>query len=175
MINRGKPIYVTQETFLYATLIGLPTAGVSVLQTGQTTINPWVERAVHQGAQLGYQNNITLLTFDVPVAGSATTGVTFGAFGDFDGQTNWVSFLQGLVTTGFLKDHVIVSNYSDWDPVGTAILSPDVRLQTPLFDFGHPVDTTQPFGMHIPIEAQFNAAARVPLFFGESFLYPQDL
>ena len=113
--------------------------------------------------------------FDVEVdPTSANDGVTFAHFGDQNGP-GLVPHVANLVSTGFIRDYVIVANYSNYEPMVGTLLDYDVRLTSPTYQLYHFFLVDAQVGMRIPAEDDIDPTRRVPLFWGEMIHCPGDV
>jgi glyoxylase-like metal-dependent hydrolase (beta-lactamase superfamily II) len=176
MYTRGKPVYVTQQLMDYGNAFGFFTGGLTVLPPGVYSPSPWLTLDVHMGYQITIPNNVLFFDFQVPVqaGGGPSDGLTFVHFGDNDEVPGLLAHVQLLASTGFLKPSVVTANCHGGMQQVLAILSPEMRLQTPVYEFGHYVGGGFS-GLLLPPLAPPPAPARVPTFFCESVNYPLDL
>ena len=153
---------------------------LAALAPGTHTLRPGVDVNIHLGSQAlsatnVVENNVMFVNFDVTVDSmSANDGVTFVHFGDENGSA-LLPHVVDLVATGFVRDYVIVANYSNFEPLVGALLDYDVRLTTPTYQLAHFFAPDAQVGMRIPTEANVDPSSRLPLFWGEGILCPGDV
>lgn len=174
MIARGKPTVSTANAVALIAANGIVDPTILAVPAGTYTLHPQVEMKVHAGAQVTTPNNVYFLNFDVPVnQSSPNDGVTVAHFGDNDDASLAWTVITEIAP--WANDHVIFVNYSNYDPVVGQTLISDVRIQSPTYELFHFATPGTVYGMHIPTEANYNPAGRLPLFWGEGFRYPQDM
>lgn len=176
MNQRGKPTIMPNGMIAAGLQYGFSWPTAISAGSGVYPVSPYIEVAIHTGYQYDVECNVYFINFLHPSPTSQLgDGVTFIHFGDNEELVGLGTLITQLVGTGFIKDTVITANLGALPQAMIQQLSPDVRLQTPAYEFSHFAGEGGWFGANYPIESQFNPAQRLPLFWGESFHWPSDL
>lgn len=135
---------------------------------------PMIDAYVYTGYQWNLDCNVYVFNFNVPVSGGPNDGITFIHFGDNEDVAGAGAFLNALMSSGIIKNHVMTANCSNPQAMAMSLVIPDVKFMTPTWEFSHFNGEGGWFGANCPTRQNLNPAVRLPLFPGESVHYPSD-